>query len=76
MKGNRPGVEKDRLHVEDDEDEGEHIVTDVELDPGTADGFHARFVGGASLGASAGGAQQFGYYQGKHGHQGASNEKA
>ena len=45
MEGHRPGIKEHRLHVEDHEDQRKHVVADVELNPGTADGLHARFVG-------------------------------
>src|SRR3972149_5724366 len=38
-----PREEKDRFDVEDDEDQGEDVVLDFELDPGVADCFDAPF---------------------------------
>src|SRR6185503_6693256 len=48
-----PGQQEDRLHVEDDEDEGEDVETDVELDPGRARGVLAALVGRELLLAEA-----------------------
>ena len=49
VESNRPRVEEDCLYVEDDEDQGEHIISDVELNPRSADRLDARFVGSPSV---------------------------
>src|SRR6185503_14543347 len=50
----RPRQEEDGLHVEDDEDEGEYVEADVELDPGRPHGVLAALVGGELLLAETG----------------------
>src|SRR5271169_5447781 len=51
-----PRKEEDGFHIEDDEDEGEYVEPDVELDPGGARGILAAFVGCELLLAVTGGA--------------------
>src|SRR3990172_4791658 len=42
--GDRPGEEENGFDIEDDEDQGEDVILDFELDPSVADGLDAAFV--------------------------------
>jgi len=68
VEGDGPGIEENCLYVKDDEDEGKHIIADVELNPGSADGFDSRFVGGAPVEGPAFGPQQLGGCEGSDGY--------
>ena len=48
------------LDVESDEDQGEQVIADVELDPGRADGHFAGFIRRTGAFAGASGADQEG----------------
>lgn len=63
MEGNRPRIEKHGFNVEDDEHQGEHIVSDVKLNPCSSDGFVTRFVGGATGSTAAFGSDYVGHTQ-------------
>jgi hypothetical protein len=43
---NRPRIEENDQYVESQKDEGVEIVTEIELHPGLADGFHTTFKDG------------------------------
>src|SRR5829696_2848791 len=47
--GHGPGQQEHGLHVEDDEDEGEHVEADVELDPCRPHRILTALVGGELL---------------------------
>src|SRR5437773_11006665 len=49
----RPRQQEDGFHVEDAEDEGEHVEADIELEPGRPDGVRAALVGGELLPAES-----------------------
>jgi hypothetical protein len=44
--GHGPGVKKNGLHVEDEEDQGVDVVLDPEAYPRLADGFETAFIDG------------------------------
>lgn len=76
MKCHRPGIEKHRLDIKNHEDEGKHIVADVELNPSTANGFHPRFVGGVSFETHTFGSQDLRCTQCQNGHETAQEKEA
>ena len=63
MEGNRPRIQKHGFHVEDDEHQGEHIVSDVELNPCSSDGFVTGLIGGAAGTTTTFGSDYLGHTQ-------------
>jgi len=55
-----PWVEEDDFDIEDEEDHGDEVETDIEAFAGGVDGGHARFVGFAFAVAFAGWAEDGG----------------
>ena len=49
-----PGIEKYQFYIEDEEDQGEEVVADVELDPGLSGGLDATFISLSFLRVPAG----------------------
>ncbi len=53
-----PGVEEGDFDIEDEEDEGDDVEAEIELDPALAEGEFAAFVGGEFVGVGDAGAQE------------------
>lgn len=76
MEGNGPRIEKHGFNVEDDEHQGEHIVSDVKLNPCSSDGFVTGLVGGATGSTAAFGSNDFGHTQSQDGNEAADEQEA
>ena len=59
VKSNSPRVKKHGFDIEDDEDQCEHVVADIELDPGPTDRLHAGLVGELPFSSPAARRQKF-----------------
>src|SRR5262249_50360485 len=59
----RPGKEERHFHIKNHKQQGNHVITEIELDPGAADGGFAAFVDGQFLGFRPGGAEELAEHQ-------------
>jgi hypothetical protein len=61
-----PGIKNHSLDIEDDKDQGKHVVTNIKLNPGTPDGLHPGLIGELALPLAALGGEQLVRDQSQH----------